>query len=52
MLALEKQFAVDHVLKHLRTRNSALLVDMTDNKDGHAAALGQLHEGHCAVLDL
>ena len=52
VLALEKQLAVDHVLEHLRPRDRALLIDMADNEDGHAAALGQLHEGHGAVLDL
>ena len=52
MLTFEEQLTVDHVLEHLRPGDRALFVDVTDDKDRHAAALCQLHERHGAVLDL
>ena len=52
LLALKIKHAVHHVLEHLRPGDSTLLVDMSDDTDGHTAALGQLHERHGAVLDL
>ena len=44
--------ALIHVLQDLRPGDGALLVHMADDKHGDPLALGQLHQGHGAVLHL
>ena len=52
LVSLEIQHAVHHVLQDLGPGDGALLVHMADDEHGDPLALGQLHQGHGAVLHL
>ena len=44
LVALKVQHTIHHVFQYLRTGNSALLIDVADDKNGDILALGKLHQ--------
>ena len=52
LLPFKMQHTVHHVLQHLGACQGAFFVDVAHHKNGDAQALGQVHQGHGALLNL